>query len=565
MEETLRPSAEKKLSEEDEEIIFRSDLEPAPIPSNLSLPQFVLQHVDEYPDSIAIVDAAAGGKQFTHSQVRSLSFNVAAGLCKHFNIRKGDVVCVLLPNMAEYPILVFGILTAGGVFTGTNTSSHPQELEKQIKHSEAKLVITNIHSYEKIKQLTNQVPIAILNNDNPPEGTTSASLLFDADSSSVTLPEVSQDDLCALPFSSGTTGISKGVMITHQNLIANLCSTLFDLDKAKPGENVTLGLMPFFHIYGFTGICCSTLRTKGKVVVLARFELGPFLDALIKHEVTFAPIVPPIILALVKSPAMDEYDLSKLKLQAVMSAAAPLAPDLQKSFEEKFPGVVIQEAYGLTEHSCITLSHCAPDHPRGISKKGSVGFILPNLEVKFVDPQTGKSLPRNSLGEICVRSQCVTKGYYKNPEATNSTIDDQGWLHTGDVGYIDNDGDIFIVERIKELIKYKGFQVPPAELEAILISHPDINDAAVVPVPDEEAGEIPAACVVLAPGSSLTKEDVLKFIASKVASYKKVRLVDFVDSIPKTAAGKILRRNVKDDLLKRLHHTSSPLNEGANK
>ncbi|KAI5077629.1 hypothetical protein GOP47_0007953 [Adiantum capillus-veneris] len=546
-EEELR----KAEAKEEEEIIFRSQLQPAPIPSDLSLPQFVLQHVDDYPDSIAIVDAASD-KQFTHAQVRSLCFNVAVGLIKHFNIQKGDVVCLLLPNMPEYPILVFGILTAGGVFTGANTSSHPQELEKQIKHSEAKLVITDTHSFAKVKHLVNQVPIAIISSDNPPEGTANARVLFDTDATFVTLPQVSQEDLCALPFSSGTTGISKGVMITHRNLIANLCSTLFDLDKVNPGENVTLGLMPFFHIYGFTGICCSTLRTKGKVVVLAKFELRLFLDALIKHEVRFAPIVPPIILALVKSPVVDEYDLSKLKLLGVMSAAAPLAPDLQEGFEEKFPGVVIQEAYGLTEHSCITLSHCAPDHPRGIAKKGSVGFILPNLEVKFVDTQTGKSMPRNSLGELCVRSQCVTKGYYKNPEATNSTIDERGWLHTGDVGYIDDDGDIFIVERIKELIKYKGFQVPPAELEAILISNPEINDAAVVPMPDEEAGEIPAACVVLAPGSLLTKEDVINFVASKVASYKKVRLVDFVDTIPKTAAGKILRRNVKQELLKRL-------------
>ncbi|KAH7285685.1 hypothetical protein KP509_33G041000 [Ceratopteris richardii] len=466
--------------------------------------------------------------------------------------------------MAEYPILVFGILSAGGVFMGANTSSHPDELEKQIKHSEAKIVITDTLSFPKIKNIAQQLQVLIVDTDTPPEGTKSSNILFECNEADVAFPKISEDDLCALPFSSGTTGLSKGVMITHGNLIANLCSTLFDLDNAKPGENVTLGLMPFFHIYGFTGICCSALRTKGKVVTLARFELCQFLDVLIKHEVTFAPIVPPIVLALVKSPVVDSYDLSKLKLQGIMSAAAPLAPDLRRSFEEKFPQVMIQEAYGLTEHSCITLSHCAPRHPRGIAKKGSVGFILPNLEVKFVDPATGKSLHRNSLGELCVRSKCVTKGYYKNPKATNDTIDEHGWLHTGDVGYIDDDGDIFIVERIKELIKYKGFQVPPAELEAVLISHPEIRDAAVVPIPNEEAGEIPAACVILTPGSILTKDEVLKFVASKVASYKKIRMVEFVDTIPKSSAGKILRRNVKDDLLKRLHQNSLTNNNSMN-
>jgi 4-coumarate--CoA ligase len=171
--------------------------------------------------------------------------------------------------------------------------------------------------------------------------------LYEADAAGVELPRVLQSDLCALPFSSGTTGVSKGVMITHRNLVANLCSTLFDLERAElqPGHNVTLGLMPFFHIYGFTGICCSTLRSKGTVVVLARFELRTFLTALLDHGVTFAPIVPPIILALVKNPAVDDFDLSRLKLLAVMTAAAPLAPDLQRSFEDKFPGVIIQEVY----------------------------------------------------------------------------------------------------------------------------------------------------------------------------------------------------------------------------
>ncbi|KAM0943217.1 putative AMP-dependent synthetase/ligase, AMP-binding, ANL domain-containing protein [Dioscorea sansibarensis] len=272
----------------------------------------------------------------------------------------------------------------------------------------------------------------------------------------VTDENVSQSDLCALPYSSGTTGISKGVMLTHRNLVSSLCSTLSNVGPEMVGQVTTLGLMPFFHIYGTTGICCATLRNKGKVVVMGRFEPRLFMHALITHEVTFAPIVPPIMLAMVNNPVIDEFDLRNLKLKSIMTAAAPLAPQLLSAFEAKFPGVVVQEAYGLTELSCITLTHGDPSH---IAKRNSVGRILPNIEVKFTDPETGLSLPRNTHGEVCVRSQSVMQGYHKNKEETERMIDEEGWLHTGDIGYIDDDGDVFIVDRIKELIKYKGFQV----------------------------------------------------------------------------------------------------------
>lgn len=268
---------------------------------------------------------------------------------------------------------------------------------------------------------------------------------------------VTQDDLCALPFSSGTTGLSKGVMLTHRNIVANLCSTLFSVGPDLIGKVTILGLIPYFHIYGLTGILCATLKNKGKVVVMGRYDLSTVLKALIEHEVTFAPIVPPILLGLVKHPIAE--DIAKLQLRSVMSAAAPLAPEIYEEFQRRFPQVVVQEAYGMTEHSCITLTHGDPRKGHHTAKKRSVGYILPNLEVKFIDPDTGRSLPTDTPGEICVRSQCVMKGYYKNEAETAQTIDEQGWLHTGDIGYIDKEGDVFIVDRMKELIKYKGFQV----------------------------------------------------------------------------------------------------------
>ncbi|CAA6671205.1 unnamed protein product [Spirodela intermedia] len=356
---------------------------------------------------------------------------------------------------------------------------------------------------------------------------------------------VVQSDLCALPYSSGTTGVSKGVMLTHRNVVANLCSTLDGVGEEMVGQVVTLGLMPFFHIYGITGICCATLRNRGKVVVMSRFQVRDFMEALIEHEVNFAPIVPPIMLTMVKSPLMREFDLARLKLRAVMTAAAPLAPELLSEFESKFPGVQVQEAYGMTEHSCITLTHGNPALGRATAKRNSVGFVLPNLEVKFVDPDTGRSLPRNVPGELCVRSQCVMQGYHKNKEETERTVDSAGWLHTGDVGYIDDDGDVFIVDRIKELIKYKGFQVAPAELEDVLLSHPSVQDAAVFPLPDEEAGEIPAACVVMARAAGESEEEIMGSL-------------HFVDAIPKSPSGKIMRRFLRDELLKKSGQRTNP-------
>ncbi|KAI4385308.1 hypothetical protein MLD38_003350 [Melastoma candidum] len=526
------------------EQVFRSQHPAVPIP-DITLPEFVFKDAELYSDKVAFVDAVTG-KYYTYGDVIRNTRRFSTAL-RSLGLRKGSVVIVVLPNVAEYGIIALGIMASGGVFSGANPALHASEIRKQVEASDAKLIVTNKSNYEKVKDL--RLPIIILGED-PIEGTIHWDGLLEA-GDRVRLhsisEEVNQEDLCALPFSSGTTGISKGVMLTHKNLVANLCSTLSNVPPEAIGKVTTLGLIPFFHIYGITGICCATLRNKGKVVVINRFELRMFLNVLITHEVTFAPIVPPIILALVKNPIVDEFDLRKLKLEAIMTAAAPLAPEILSAFEKKFPGIHVQEAYGLTEHSCITLSYGGG---RGTAKKNSVGMVLPNLELKFIDPDTGRPLPRNTPGELCVRSKCVMKGYYKNEEETLRTIDKDGWLHTGDIGYIDDDGDVFIVDRIKELIKYKGFQVAPAELEATLLAHSSVDDAAVVPLQDEEAGEIPAAWVVLKPGAKETEGDIMEYVAANVAGYKKVRAVRFVDEIPKSPSGKILRRLIRDEIQK---------------
>ncbi|KAI3462890.1 hypothetical protein Pfo_019553 [Paulownia fortunei] len=472
-----------------EEIIFRSKYPPVQVPDDVTLPEFVLSNVEPYLDNVAFVDAITG-KGYTYREVRR-DVNRFSKALRSLGLRKGRVVVVLLPNVAEYATIALGIMAAGGIFSGANPNGHASEIKKQVEAADAKLIVTEGSTYHK------KTCDAI---------------------------DISEVILTAYDFlTSGTTGLSKGVMLTHRNLVANLCSTLFSIGPELIGQVTILGLIPFFHIYGLTGICCSTIRNKGRVVVMHRYELRLFLSALITHQVTFAPIVPPIILGLVKNPIVDEFDLSKLRLRSIMTAAAPLAPEILNEFEKKFPGVEVQEAYGMTEHSCITLTHGNPNKGHGIAKRNSVGFILPNLEVKFVDPEKGHSLPKNTPGEICVRSQCVMKGYYKNEYETTLTIDKDGWLHTGDIGYIDDDGDVFLVDRIKELIKYKGFQVAPAELEAILLTHPSVDDAAVVGLPDKEAGEIPAACVVINAKAKESEEDILKYISCNCSLKKNKR------------------------------------------
>lgn len=473
------------LHESEEEHIFRSRFPPVAVPDDVTVPEFVLAGAEAYADKTALVEAAPGGRSYTYGELVRDVARFARAL-RSIGVRRGHVVVVALPNLAVYPVVSLGIMSAGAVFSGVNPRAVAAEIKKQVEDSEARLVVADAVAYDKVKDAGVPV-IGIGDVARLPGAIGWDELLAMADRAGapvVALEPAQQSDLCALPYSSGTTGVSKGVMLSHRNLVSSLCSSMFAVGQELVGQVVTLGLMPFFHIYGITGICCATLRHKGTVVVMDRFDLRAFLGALLTHRVMFAPVVPPVMLAMVKSPVADEFDLSGLALRSVMTAAAPLAPDLLAAFERKFPGVQVEEAYGLTEHSCITLTHASGGGEDvgsavQVAKKKSVGFILPNLEVKFVDPDTGRSLPKNTPGEICVRSQAVMQGYYRRKEETERTIDAAGWLHTGDVGYIDDDGDVFIVDRIKELIKYKGFQVAPAELEAILLSHPSVEDAAV--------------------------------------------------------------------------------------
>jgi len=336
----------------------------------------------------------------------------------------------------------------------------------------------------------------------------------------------------ALPYSSGTTGLPKGVMLTHYNLIANL-RQMDGLEYFHQGDTL-LCVLPLFHIYGLVVVLNMGLHQGATIVTMPRFDLEQFLSLIQKYRVTLSHIVPPIVLQLVRNPMVENYDLSSLKM--IFSGAAPLGAELTRECMQRV-GCSIRQGYGMTETSPVT--HSSPPNPDDM-KLGSVGTAAPNTECKLVDPASNEELGPNQEGELWVRGPQVMKGYLNNPEATARTIDGDGWLHTGDIGYADEDGHFFIVDRVKELIKYKGFQVAPAELEAILLSHPAVADAAVIPCVDEEAGEVPKAFVVLKGEASA--EEIMAFIAERVAPHKKIRYLEFIPQIPKSASGKILRR-----------------------
>ncbi|HUQ51134.1 MAG TPA: AMP-binding protein, partial [Gammaproteobacteria bacterium] len=344
-------------------------------------------------------------------------------------------------------------------------------------------------------------------------------------------------DLVLLPYSSGTTGLPKGVMLTHANLVANI----LQVDAAghfNDGEDTTVAFLPFFHIYGLTVIVFMSLWAGATVVVMPKFELEPYLALVERHRATVLHVVPPVVLAFAKHPAVAGRDFSRVRM--LFSGAAPLGADITEQAMRRID-CVLQQGYGMTEASPATHVATADVARR---KLGSIGAPVANTDCRVVDIETGRDVEPGSDGEIWVRGPQVMRGYLNRPDETRATVDADGWLHTGDIGHADADGHFYVVDRLKELIKYKGMQVPPAELEAALLAHPAVADAAVVPLTDAECGEIPRAFVVLK--GKATADELMAHVAACVTHYKKVRRVDFVDAIPKSPSGKILRRLLRD-------------------
>jgi 4-coumarate--CoA ligase len=492
--------------------------------------------VDELADHPAMIDGPTG-RTYTFSQLADLTARVAGGLAER-GFGPGSTLAVMLPNLPEYFLAFHGAAMAGGTVTTINPTYGPSEVRHQLEDSGATSLITIpmfVDTASAACEGTEVDTIWVIG--DAPDGTVPFADLMQADPLAEQVEVDVMEDVMVLPYSSGTTGLPKGVMLTHNNLVANIVQTEPVLE-VEAGKERVIAVLPFFHIYGMQVLMNAVIARGGTVVTMPRFDLEQFLTLVQDQKITIAYLVPPIVLALAKHPMVDQFDLSSLKL--IFSGAAPLGAEVALEAASRV-GCDVVQGYGMTELSPVTHST-----PMGEFKPGSIGLTISNTEVRVVDPGTGEDLAVDEDGELWIRGPQVMKGYLNNPEATAITIDDDGWLHTGDIGHVDSDGHFYIVDRLKELIKYKGFQVPPAELEALLLTHPAVADAAVIGVPDPEAGELPKGYVVLKPGAEASEEDIKEFVADAVASYKQLRIVEFIDAVPKSASGKILRRELRD-------------------
>ena len=493
-----------------------------------TVPALVLRHAARLGDKPALVDGPTG-RTIGYRQLAAGIERVAAGLAAR-GFGHGDVLALFSPNLPEYALAAYGAMAAGGIVTGANPLLTPEELAGQLADAQARLLVTVPPFLDRALAAAEAAGVEEVVVIGEADGATPFRELV-AHRHPAALAAVDPGrDLAALPYSSGTTGLPKGVELTHASLVTNLRQSQSALDFRE--DDVVLAVAPFFHAVGGNVVLPCGLAAGATVVTLPRFDLGGFLQTIQEHRVTLTIVVPPVALALAGHPLVDSYDLSSLRLLGV--GAAPLGAAVEQRCAERL-GCTVGQGFGMTEATaCIAVMR--PEAPRA----GSVGRLLPNTEARIVDPTSGADLGPGRTGELWVRGPQLMRGYRRRPEATAQTIDAGGWLHTGDLCYLDEDGYLYVVDRLKELIKYKGYQVAPAELEDLLLTHPAVADAAVVPRPDPEAGEIPVAHVALR--GQATAEELLAYVAERVAPYKRVRAVRLTDSVPRSPSGKLLRR-----------------------
>ena len=463
-----------------------------------AVPQLVRQVAERSPDHPAIVDAPSRAV-VTYAALAGQIDRVAAELAGR-GFAPGDVLALRAPNSSAWAAVALGAMAAGGAVTGVSPLATEAEAAAQLASASAAILVGE--------------PESLLGSPSP-----------------VAPSSLSPGQLALLPYSSGTTGLPKPVMLSHANLTA--AARQLGAGLGLTSGDRFLALAPLAHVMGFVVSLCAPLAAGATVVMLPRFELPALLEAIQRHRVTVVAVPPPVLAALARDPAVGRFDLSAV--QAVVSGGAPVSPELQAEAAGRFPRAMIGQGYGLTETSAVI-----PVPDRAGMLPGSVGRLAPGTELRLVDPDTGRDVSPGGPGELWVRGPQVMAGYLGRPEATAQMLGVGGWLRTGDLGRIDAGGNLFIVDRLKELIKVNAIQVAPAELEALLAGHPQVADAAVIPRPDERTGEVPVA-VVVARGP-LDPGELIAWVAARVAPHKRIRAVRLVREIPRTPSGKILRR-----------------------
>ncbi|GMT15904.1 hypothetical protein PFISCL1PPCAC_7201, partial [Pristionchus fissidentatus] len=536
-------------------VIYSSPFGSVPVSSTPAHTD-VLQKIDEAiqrnPNKKAFIDGSDSTKFLTYSEVKRQTFAIAQFL--HNRGFHHQTACTVIPNCKEFLSFFLGVSFQGGAVSGASALFTDYELERQFKDCRCTTIFTDEDNLEKVKKAMEGIDhvktIIVLcsTSSTAPPATISWNEVISTpiDKNRKPVKINVKEDIVALPYSSGTTGSPKGVMVTHENFgtMINMGEKWRRAMESQTGEIIDwnvenmLLFLPFYHIYGLTMLCYGVME-KSTTIIISSFDPFVFLQCIQDYKISQLHLVPPLLVFLAKHPMCDEFDLSSLK--GIASGAAPAGKDICDALQNRYPHIeYVEQGYGMTE---LLTSHLPDVASR--SKFGSCGKLAPGLQMKIVDVTAGSILPNGKVGEICIKGPTVMKGYLGREEATKECIRD-GWMHTGDIGYCDVDGDLFVIDRLKELIKVKGLQVPPAELEDILLSHPSIQDAAVIGITDARSGELPKAYIVKS-DPALTAEEVYNFVKEKVSPYKNLNGgIEFIDEIPKSPAGKILRRVLRE-------------------
>lgn len=516
---------------------------PAKEYSSKSVGKFALEKLASHGSAVLMVDAVTGKEVKADALLQDV-VSVAEEL-RARGLGPGSTVGFCSENRMEYPVPVLACLAIGSTCAPLNPLYTPGELKHTMSISQPSVVFCSPFTAAKLLEVKQELPffqtLIVFGEVTTDESITAYNDLLQRRIKPTSFhPTVidTKTNVAVVLCSSGTTGLPKCVELTHSNFIAFVECLMDPRLNLYMNNDVILGLIPFFHGYGY-GVMILSIILKIKLVVMSMFQEQLFLESIQKHKVSILFLVPPLMVFLAKHPLVSKYDLSSIRL--IRCGAAPLSKEVQLAVQKRINLTNIKQGYGMTELSvvCCTM-------PEGMNKIGSSGCVTLGMVCKVVDLETGKALPAYKEGEICFKGPLVMKGYKNNVKATQETIDKEGWLHTGDIGYYDIQGFLYIVDRVKELIKYKGFQVAPAELEAILLTNPAIKDAAVIGIPDEEAGELPYAFIVRQPNVNISGPEIQKFVAEKVSAQKRLSGgVQFLEDIPKNPSGKILRRELR--------------------
>ncbi len=542
------------------------------VPSHIDYPvipltRFYQNAACEYPNNTSMIFY---GNKITYREGWDYIRALSTALHK-LGVNKGDRVSIYLPNSPQFVISFYAVLRLGGIVVQTNPMYVPRELEHILNDSEAETIITLDLLYDRVKAIKDKTkikriivtsikdflpphlkllyPLQYIGKKKPKvdynePGVYKFSDLLQTKPQKIDVKINPKEDVALFQYTGGTTGISKAAMLTHYNLVANTIQAVSWLSDREEGKEVLMAVLPFFHVYGMTVGMNFAIYLASTLILVPRFNVKEVVKLLAKYKVTLFPGAPTIYIAVINFKDVKKYDLTSIK--ACISGSAPLPVKVKEDFE-KLTGAKLVEGYGLSEASPVT--HCNPIY--GLNKPGSIGIPFPDTDAKIVDLETGeKEMPVGEPGELIVKGPQIMKGYWNMPEETARVLRD-GWLYTGDIARMDKDGYFYIVDRKKEMIIASGYNIYPREIEEVLYKHPKIKEAAVVGIPSGYRGETVKAYIVLKEGETATEDEIKQYCRENLARYKVPEIIEFRDELPKSAVGKVLKRVLLEEELKK--------------